>query len=66
MTEKPETGKWAPWWVYVVIIVVANFAKQRLLEHAPVAVDLVVTAVLVGGLIVAITAVYRISADRPR
>ena len=64
MTEQPN--KWAPWWVYVVIIAVANFAKQRLLEDAPIAANLGVTAVLVGGLIAAITAVYRISADRPR
>ncbi|KAA0024975.1 hypothetical protein [Antrihabitans cavernicola] len=68
MTEqhKPETtGKWAPWWVYVVVIVAANFGKQRLMEGTPIVANIVVTAVLVGGLIALITAVYRIQSARP-
>jgi RsiW-degrading membrane proteinase PrsW (M82 family) len=52
-------GRWAPWYVYVVFIVGGNFIKQRFLENTPVAVNVVVTVVLIGGLFLLITAVYR-------
>lgn len=57
--EKENDGKWAPWYVYVVLIVGCNLIKQRFLETAPVAVNVIVTIVLVGGLFLLITAVYR-------
>ena len=31
-----ETGRWAPWWVYVVVLVPANALKQFALGDAPV------------------------------
>ncbi|MBG0563853.1 hypothetical protein [Actinoplanes aureus] len=66
--KKQSDGRWAPWWVYVVIIVGANYAKQYFVRDWPVAVNAAITLVLVGSLYLGITAVYRSmrSADRPR
>jgi hypothetical protein len=57
---KVSTGRWAPWWVYVVVIVGANVAKQQLIggrvsDVANVAITLAVAGVLVA----LITALYR-------
>ncbi|GAA4607562.1 hypothetical protein BJY16_006397 [Actinoplanes octamycinicus] len=56
---KEPDRRWAPWWVYVVPIVAANYVKQYFVQDWPVAVNAAITLVLVGGLIVGITAVYR-------
>jgi hypothetical protein len=58
-TGKENDGKWAPWWVYVVTIVACNVAKQGLIEHFPVAINVAITVALIAVLIVVITAVYR-------
>ena len=57
--EKRESGRWAPWWVYVVIIVGSNYVKQYFVQDWPVAVNAGITLVLVGSLFLGITAVYR-------
>ena len=57
--EEQEGSKWAPWWVYVVIIVGCNYVKQYLVQDLAVAVNAVITVVLAGSLFLAITAVYR-------
>ncbi|WP_433796360.1 hypothetical protein [Actinoplanes sp. CA-252034] len=58
-TRKQPNGRWAPWWVYVVIIVGANYAKQYLIQDWPVIVNAAITIVLAGTLFLIITAVYR-------
>jgi hypothetical protein len=66
--ENEGNNKWAPWWIYVVIIVGCNYAKQYLVRDLPVAVNAAITIVLVGVLFVGITAIYRgvKGADRQR
>lgn len=54
-----ERKKWAPWYVYVVLILGCNLVKQRLLDGFPAAANIAITAVLVAALIFVITAVYR-------
>lgn len=55
------TGRWAPWWVYVVVLVPANALKQFALGDAPVAVNVAATLALVAAGVVGITAIYRTS-----
>ena len=57
MSENPR--RWAPWWVYVVVLVPANLLKQAALGAAPVAVNVALTAALVAIGVTAITAMYR-------
>ncbi|MBO3741862.1 hypothetical protein [Actinoplanes flavus] len=57
--KRPGERKWAPWWVYVVVIVGANYGKQYYAEDIPVAVNAAITIVLVTTLFLGITAVYR-------
>ena len=58
-TKRQTEGRWAPWWVYVVIIVPANYVKQYVVQDWPVAANVAITLVLVGLLFLGITAVYR-------
>jgi hypothetical protein len=58
-TKKQSDGRWAPWWLYVVIIVGSNYVKQYFVQDWPVAVNAAITLVLVGILFLGITAVYR-------
>ncbi|MQA05520.1 MAG: hypothetical protein GEV07_23305 [Streptosporangiales bacterium] len=59
MSEQPQQ-KWAPWWVYVVIVVGANLGKQQLLPpDANWAVNAATTAATIAGTIALITVVYR-------
>ncbi len=59
-------SRWAPWWVYVLVIAPANLGKQQLL---PAGADwwlvAVSTALVVAAGIAAVTAVYRASRGRP-
>ncbi|MBQ0982475.1 hypothetical protein [Micromonospora sp. M61] len=57
--EEQPNGKWAPWWIYVPIILGSNYVKQYLVRDLPVAVNAVITLVLVGTLFLIITVVYR-------
>lgn len=57
---KKNDGKWAPWYVYAVFIVGANLLKQQMIAGVvPVWANVAITAVLVGLLVLVITAVYR-------
>jgi len=57
---KDGPSRWAPWWVYVVIIVGANLAKQQLIEgRVPDIANVAITLAMVGVLFALITAVYR-------
>lgn len=60
------TGRWAPWWVYVVVLVPANVVKQYALGDAPVAVNVAVTLALVAVGVAGITALYRTTRDARR
>ncbi|MGC4750228.1 hypothetical protein ACLQ28_31855 [Micromonospora sp. DT201] len=57
--EKQQKSRWAPWWVYLVVILGCNYVKQYLVQDLPVAVNAAITVVLVGSLFLAITVVYR-------
>ncbi|MET8094255.1 hypothetical protein [Micromonospora sp. NPDC005220] len=57
--EERQNGKWAPWWIYVPVILGCNYVKQYLVQDLPVVVNAVITIVLVGTLFLLITAVYR-------
>lgn len=60
-------GKWAPWYVYVVLIVGANLVKQSLMNGMPAAANIAVTVVLAGAIFIGITVVYRaMSAGKQR
>lgn len=65
--EKKDDGKWAPWYVYVVIIVGCNLLKQQLIEGIPAVANVAITLVLIAVLFTVITAVYRaMRGDRQR
>ncbi|MEV4494347.1 hypothetical protein AB0J84_01385 [Micromonospora arborensis] len=57
--EEQKNGKWAPWWIYVPVILGSNYVKQYLVQDLPVAVNAAITLVLVGTLFLVITVVYR-------
>ncbi|MET7707374.1 hypothetical protein [Micromonospora sp. NPDC005413] len=64
--EEQQNGKWAPWWVYLVVILGCNYVKQYLVQDLPVVVNAAITIVLVGALFLAITVVYRSVRDAGR
>jgi hypothetical protein len=56
------SSRWAPWWVYVIVIAPANMAKEQLLSSEvgwPVRAALTVALVAAG--IAVVTAVHRAS-----
>lgn len=57
---KVNDGRWAPWWVYVILIVGANLIKQYFIGgKVSDVVNVAITVAMVGVLILVITAVYR-------
>ena len=57
-----QSNRWAPWWVYVLVIAPANLGKQELLPgDASWWLVAVSTATIVALGIAAVTAVYRAS-----
>jgi hypothetical protein len=57
---KVSTGRWAPWWVYIVMIVGANVAKQQLIGgRVSDIANVAITLAMVGALVALITAAYR-------
>ncbi|MBY8854109.1 hypothetical protein K7G98_40110, partial [Saccharothrix sp. MB29] len=57
---KVNDGRWAPWWVYVVLIVGCNLIKQYFIGgKVPDVANVAITVVMVAALIFGITAVYR-------
>jgi hypothetical protein len=63
MHKNIQSGRWAPWWVYVLVIAPANLGKQELLSgNSPWWLTALSTAALVAVGIAVVTAVYRASA----
>ncbi|GAA4976794.1 putative RND superfamily exporter protein [Nonomuraea thailandensis] len=58
-SEKDGGRKWAPWYVYAVLIIGGNYIKQSLLEDAPVFINVIATAIVAGVIFLLVTAVYR-------
>ncbi|GAA4936186.1 hypothetical protein GCM10025331_21960 [Actinoplanes utahensis] len=58
-SKKPGDARWAPWWVYVIVIVGGNYVKQHFVQDRPVAINAAITLALAGSLFLLITAVYR-------
>ncbi len=59
------SAKWAPWWVYLVIIVGANALRRAVVaDGGTPAVRVVVALALAASLFVMITVVYRANARR--
>ena len=57
-------SRWAPWWVYVIVIAPVNMGKEQLL---PREVDwpfrVMLTSAIVAAGIAVVTALYRVSRD---
>ncbi|MFC4116288.1 hypothetical protein [Nonomuraea zeae] len=51
--------KWAPWYIYVVLIIGGNYIKQSFLEDAPVVINVIATVIVAAAIFILITAVYR-------
>jgi hypothetical protein len=62
MRTEPQSDRWAPWWVYVLVVAPANLGKQELLPgDAPWWLIAASTAAVVLAGIAVVTAVYRAS-----
>jgi hypothetical protein len=60
--RRTTSTKWAPWWVYVAIIIGANYLRKALLgEGDGPAVRVAVALALSAALFVIITIVYRVA-----
>ncbi|WP_165777395.1 hypothetical protein [Amycolatopsis antarctica] len=65
MTENRRTstthGKWAPWWVYVVVLVGANWLRAGLLpgDQFPLVVTVAITVGQAAVLFALITVIHR-------
>jgi hypothetical protein len=58
------SSRWAPWWVYVLLIALANLGKEQLLPgDAAWWIRAGLTATIVVGGIALVTAVYRAARD---
>lgn len=72
MTEQRQTqpsthNRWAPWWVYLLIILGANYLRQVILPFGTVPewADVIIALSISGTLFVLITALHR-TVDRRR
>jgi hypothetical protein len=63
MDTQLQANRWAPWWVYLLVVAPANLGKQALLPGDTASwLTAVSTAVVVVVGIAVVTAVYRASA----
>jgi hypothetical protein len=53
------SGRWAPWWVYVVVIAPVNLVKEQLLAETAWPLRAALTAVIVVAGIALVTAIHR-------
>ena len=60
---RSEESRWAPWWVYVLVIAPANLGKENLLSDDAWLMRAALTAAIVLGGIALVTAVYRAGRD---
>jgi membrane protein YdbS with pleckstrin-like domain len=59
-----KSSRWAPWWIYVLVIVPANVSKELLIAgDTDWWLRSALTALVLVGGIVLITAVYRLGRD---
>ena len=56
--------RWAPWWVYVIAIAGANYARQLILPTGETAVDVALFAAVAVVVTVVVTAVFRATRSR--
>jgi hypothetical protein len=61
---RTASDRWAPWWVYVVAIAGANYARQLIVPTGETAVDVALFAAVVVVVTVVVTAAYRIARRR--
>ena len=66
LQEQATTStKWAPWWLYLVIIVGANYLRRAVLPDGSTPATRVVVALAVSAvLFLAITIIYRAAVQR--
>ena len=65
--ESESGNRWAPWWIYLVVIAPANIGKEQLLPaESAWWLRAVLTAILVAAGIAVVTAVYRAGRDPRR
>jgi hypothetical protein len=59
--QPPRSARWAPWWVYVIAIVVANQLRTRYLVPEDLAtwLQIVIGMSSIALVVVLVTAVYR-------
>ena len=62
-SEQPRAGdKWAPWWLYLVVIVSANYLRRAVLPESSVPAPDVLVAITFSVLLFAvITLAYRVA-----
>ncbi len=58
-----QGSRWAPWWIYVLVIAPANLGKENLLSDDAWWLRAALTAAIVLGGIALVTAVYRAGRD---
>jgi hypothetical protein len=58
-----RSSRWAPWWVYALVIVPANLGKEQFLADSHWSLRAVLTATIVVGGIAVITAIHRTSGE---
>lgn len=51
--------RWAPWWVYVIAIAAANYARQLVVPSGETAVDVALFAAVVVVVAVVVTLAHR-------
>ncbi len=61
------TRRWAPWWVYVLVILGGNYLRQAIVPFGtvPQVVDVLLAVAIAAVLFVVVTAVHR-GLRRPR
>jgi hypothetical protein len=61
-----QSSRFAPWLIYVLVIVPANLAKEQLLADAAWPLRAALTAAIVVGGIAVVTALYRVGRETRR
>uniref|UniRef100_UPI003F497C4D hypothetical protein n=1 Tax=Nonomuraea bangladeshensis TaxID=404385 RepID=UPI003F497C4D len=56
---KESDRRWAPWYIYLVLIIGGNYIKQGFLEDAPVYVNVIATVIVAATVFALVTMVYR-------
>jgi hypothetical protein len=64
VTRSELAGRWAPWWVYVLVLVPVNLGKEQFLpSDAAWWLRMALTAAIVAAGIAVVTAIYRAGRD---